>query len=400
MCNSYFSFPNGNHILSFRKQTSNDGIPLLRNYRSHAQKYYEQFAISHELSNEWRAIPAIPWNNLSICEIAVHATFGENGVVVCDIQDFVQRYPDQTNKYFFSHYSQKKSTISLLVDSCWNKGIVILVSRDVHVRDIIDLGDLADSYGSFVFEKITIIVEAGASVIIHDTLRSRNNKPLYVFRSIECFLEENATCVFVHDQQWDQSVYDFSHITFSLSCNSLLHSCFVCTGSLLTKMVLDISLNGQSAQATLFGNYALNANQYVDIQTVQKHNASFTKSSVIVNGVVCNKAHAKHYSTICIENEGRQSHAFQKDAFIILDEGAKVSAKPSLQVLHDDVQCMHGSAIGQLDEEHLLYLQSRGLSKEQARKILLESFFSRTLFGVQQIKKRKELCFRLVEKLL
>lgn len=167
--------------------------------------------------------------------------------------------------------------------------------------------------------------------------------------------------------------------TFELERDSSLTYYVALTSVHSISLHLKIILQGDHAQVHIKGLYLLSGDQKVTIKTEQIHNGRGTESSLKINGAVCDKAHAEYNGMIHVAESGAQANATMENKNILLSDHARVQSVPSLEVLTNDVHCTHGSAIGYLDIEQLLYMQSRGLDMQQAKRLLLEGFFAATL---------------------
>ena len=166
--------------------------------------------------------------------------------------------------------------------------------------------------------------------------------------------------------------------TFELEQNSTLaYSCVLHNEHSLS-LRLKIILKEKNACAHIAGIYLASGNQHVTIHTEQIHCAAATESTLCINGAVSGSAQVSYEGMIYIAEDAAQTNAALENKNIVLSEQARVKSVPSLEVLTNDVHCTHGSAIGYLDEEQLWYMQSRGLSVQQAKKILLEGFLTAT----------------------
>jgi len=139
---------------------------------------------------------------------------------------------------------------------------------------------------------------------------------------------------------------------------------------------LKISMLGSRGQATLRGAYFLSDDQKFELNVVQEHKVGNTESHVTLKGALAGRAHVSYTGTIKIEEQASHSNASQENKNILLSEHARAVSVPNLEALTNEVQCAHGSAVGQLDEEQLLYLQTRGIPYERAKKVLLTGFFA------------------------
>ena len=124
------------------------------------------------------------------------------------------------------------------------------------------------------------------------------------------------------------------------------------------------------------GIYIGNKTDNFTLQTYQNHFLRGSISNLLIKGVFYDQAKFNYQGLIRIEKQAQQSHAYQKNQNILMSEDCFVLSKPDLEILADDVFCTHGSTTGQLDEDQLLLLQMRGLSKKQGQACLVDGFIS------------------------
>jgi Fe-S cluster assembly protein SufD len=147
-------------------------------------------------------------------------------------------------------------------------------------------------------------------------------------------------------------------------------------------IAVTVVLSGQQAHARVFGLYALRETQSIQFSTRQEHQNSHTSSSVVVHGILAQHARAHYQGTIYVAEHAHKSNATQQNKHMLFGSHAQATSTPSLEVLTNDVQCKHGSAVGRFAEQQLFYLLSRGLQPEQAQQLLLQSFFSQIVAGL------------------
>ncbi len=145
-------------------------------------------------------------------------------------------------------------------------------------------------------------------------------------------------------------------------------------------------LQGPRARADIRGVYLLGGEQTVELKTLQHHQAEQTESNLVFKGVLNGSSRAVYHGNILIDESARYTNANQENKNIMLSDAARATSVPAIEVLANEVQCGHGSAIGQLDREQLFYLQARGIPKDQAMQMLLEGFVG-DLFEDEKLKK-------------
>ncbi len=133
-------------------------------------------------------------------------------------------------------------------------------------------------------------------------------------------------------------------------------------------------LSGKGIDLDIYGLFVGKGKDIFNIETVQHHDAPGTSSNLLIKGVFDDESKFIYQGLIRIEKKGQTSHAYQKNQNLILSKDTFVESKPFLEILANDVFCTHGSTTGRLNEDQLYYLQSRGISKNEAQKLLVKGF--------------------------
>ena len=144
----------------------------------------------------------------------------------------------------------------------------------------------------------------------------------------------------------------------------------------LVRNNLNFSITGEGCESNLNGLYFTSGNQHVDNHTYADHQVPNCNSNELYKGVMTDRSTGVFNGKIMVHRDAQQTNAFQSNQNILLTDKASVNTKPELEIYADDVKCSHGCTIGQLDEEAMFYLQSRGLGKMDATKLLLNAFAS------------------------
>ena len=117
-----------------------------------------------------------------------------------------------------------------------------------------------------------------------------------------------------------------------------------------------------------------NGVQHFDLTSYVLHLSPYTKSYVVMRGVAKDKAKMVFYGLVDFEKNAHDSDSFLSEHAMLLNPGAKANAIPSLQIKNANVKAGHGATVGQIDEEQIFYLMTRGLSESEARKTIVEGF--------------------------
>jgi Fe-S cluster assembly protein SufD len=140
-----------------------------------------------------------------------------------------------------------------------------------------------------------------------------------------------------------------------------------------------VALDGENCESHLYGLYLLHKNIIADNHTVVDHRKPNSYSNELYKGILEDQAKGVFNGKIFVRPDAQKTNAFQSNRNILLSDKATINTKPQLEIWADDVKCSHGCTTGQLDEEALFYLRSRGINKDTARAMMLYAFASELL---------------------
>lgn len=150
-----------------------------------------------------------------------------------------------------------------------------------------------------------------------------------------------------------------------------------------TRNDVEVDVEGENAETHLNGVFVINNQQFVDNHTTIDHKVANCQSNELYKGVLFDKATAVFNGKVMVRKDAQKINAFQSNANILMSPDATINAKPELEIYADDVKCSHGSTTGQLDEEAVFYLRSRGISDKAARNLLVSSFIGQVLEHIE-----------------
>ena len=133
-------------------------------------------------------------------------------------------------------------------------------------------------------------------------------------------------------------------------------------------------MNGQNCNSLLYGLYILDKQNFVDNHSLVDHASPNCFSDEKYKGILMDKSTAVFNGKIIVHPDAQKTNAYQRNHNVLLSNDATVNTKPQLEIFADDVKCTHGATIGQLDEEPMFYMRSRGITEDTARKMLLNAF--------------------------
>ena len=170
-------------------------------------------------------------------------------------------------------------------------------------------------------------------------------------------------------------------------------------GGALVRNEANVVLGGEGGECTLNGLYLATERQLVDNQTTIDHAQPHCDSHELYKGILDGRSRAVFNGKIIVRLDAQKTDAKQSNKALLLSENAQVTSKPQLEIFADDVKCTHGATVGQLDADATFYLRSRGLSREQARQLLIHAFAADLLGHIKVEAIRAQLDALLLERL-
>ena len=162
-------------------------------------------------------------------------------------------------------------------------------------------------------------------------------------------------------------------------------------GGKLVRNNLNLLTQDEGSSSMLNGLYLVNGNQHVDNQVIIDHAKPYTTSRELYKGILDGKSRSVFHGSIIVRQGAIKVDAHQVDKNLLLSDKAEANTKPAFWVYCDDVKCGHGAACGQMDENALFYLRSRGIDEKSARSILTFAFVTEVIDSIANEHLRSEI---------
>jgi Fe-S cluster assembly protein SufD len=179
------------------------------------------------------------------------------------------------------------------------------------------------------------------------------------------------------------------HAQLGRASNFISHS--IATGGRLSRNNIRTALNGEGLECVLNGLYLTHGDQLADHHMVVEHAQPHCNSHEYYNGILDGKSKGVFHGRILVRQAAQKTDAKQTNKNLLLSEDATVDTKPQLEIYADDVKCTHGATIGQLNDESIFYLRSRGIGMDTARRMLIHAFAGEIIERIRNGPVREEL---------
>jgi len=245
--------------------------------------------------------------------------------------------------------------------------------------------------GATVQPRNLIIAEANSSVTIVESYVSAGGAGYFTNAVTELVARDNARVELLKFQDEAPDAYHVAaiHGHFGRASNVKVHS--FALGAKLSRNNIRAKLAGEGLECILNGLYLTRDEQLADHHMVVEHAEPHCASHEYFNGILDDKSRGVFHGRILVQQIAQKTDAKQTNKNLLLSDSATADTKPQLEIYADDVKCTHGATIGQLNDESIFYLRSRGLSTETARRMLIHAFAGEIIERIQCEPAREEL---------
>ena len=342
--------------------------------------------------------------NLSTCLYYVFndtfrrsATAGQSGDNA-SVESFQATKHPQVLAQHYGSVARLDNTCTALSTMLAQDGVLIYVPKGSATTKPIQLINVFDANARLMAVRRLLIVledDAQARVLVCD--HTKGDQQYLSLETVEIVVGRNAQLDYYHMEESDEHTTRLSQmwVRQSEGSNVLIDGITLTNG--FTRNNYHVEVNGEHAETHLLGMTIASGEQHVDSHTFISHNAPRCTSNEMFKYVLNDNAVGAFAGKILVQPGCPRVEAYQGNRNLCSAPTAKMYTKPQLEIYTDDVMCSHGSAIGQLDEEALFYMRTRGIGIDEARRLLMQAFVADVIDGVR-MDALKDRLHNLVEK--
>ena len=323
------------------------------------------------------------------------------GVIFIDMANALRQYSHLVQPYFMTEcVAPSDGKFAAMHAAFWQGGAFIYVPRDVQIEQPFQVAIAQQGEGVATFPHTLIISERGAALTcIEETLSLDAARQTLNVGVVEIIAGDGSQVTYVDVQRWGEHVFNFNTKRAVQRPDSRVVWDIGQLGGRLTKTYLDNVLSGNGSATELNAVYFLSGRQHLDLDTLTHHIGRGTSGDLLAKGAVTDAARAVFQGMIKIEPSGQQTNSYLKNDNLLLSERARADSIPGLQIDANDVRASHGATLGRADEEHIFYLQSRGIPRPAAVRLIVEGFFASVFGRMSQERVRAKLSAAVAAKL-
>lgn len=299
------------------------------------------------------------------------------GVVVSTLEDAFQNHAAVVDEFYGKRIGTQDGKFAAGNAALWTGGAFFLVPKGAQVEKPFQVVNVIDEPGTVQWGRLLAIVEESANAKIreYNVAPDIEGQALHAGVS-EVFARANSWAKVKTFQDWGGGeIFDISTKRVEIGRDAHARWFPIHLGGHLTKQTLDIITADQGADMRHNGVYFTQGDEHLDLFTTDRHEVANTTGDTVWKGAATGNSRASYEGLIEIIEKATNSHTYLQTHNLLLSRDAKVDAIPSLIVKVDDVSASHGGTVGEVDEDQVFYMRTRGIDRETAIRILVEGFF-------------------------
>lgn len=309
-------------------------------------------------------------------------SLAEKGVIFSDLETAVREHPELLQKYFMSDETVPvtDNKFAALHGAFWTNGVVLYVPQDVEIDLPFRVFSVQEAAGIATFNHILIVAEENADVTLVDFYDSETQEEESIADSVvEVHAAEGAQVRYIQVQDWGRHTWNFSTQKGVIHQDAAVRSLNVSLGARMSKTLIASNLVEAGSSAEMLGLYFGDDTQHFDNQTRQNHESPYASSDLLFKGAIKDRSRSVYSGVIKVWPKAHGTDAYQANRNLILSPTARADSIPNLEIGANDVRCTHGATIAQIEEEYVFYLMSRGITRTEAEKLIVDGFFDEVI---------------------
>jgi Fe-S cluster assembly protein SufD len=307
---------------------------------------------------------------LEVCALAQALGGDAKGCAPEGIEQHLGRYADV-----------RRDVFAALNTALWEDGAYVRVHRSVLIEQPVHLLYVSAGAGSEIMThpRTLIVAEQASQAAVIEDYISLGNEAAFSNAVTELVAGENAIVSHFLVERENLASYNVSTLRLEQARGTNVDSHSLLLGGGLVRNNVHPVLGGEGAECLINGLFVGAGRQHLDNYMLVEHARPNGSSRQFYNGILAGGSHGVFHGRIVVHKDAQKTDAKQTNRNLLLSDNARIDTKPQLEIHADDVKCTHGATIGQIEEEQLFYLRSRGFEETAARNMLLYAFASECL---------------------
>jgi Fe-S cluster assembly protein SufD len=324
------------------------------------------------------------------------------GIFVGNFSEAYISHKELINSHFSKLAKNEKGAFTAMNTAFATDGAVVYAADNVQIPEIIRIINIADARtGTFLSQPRNIfIVGVNAKAMISEEFFTIGENPSLTNMVTEVFCGRGSMLEHYKIQNDGANALHVGSTQIRQDADSHYSNTTISWGGKIIRNNLQAEFAGNNTECHFFGLYLLSGRQHVDNHTLADHAMPNCYSNELYKGIIADRATGVFNGRIMVREDAQKTNAYQSNNCILLSDDAMNYSKPQLEIFADDVKCSHGATTGQLSDQEMFYLRSRGIPHDEARAMLLQAFAEDVIDTVKDEYLRDKLNKKLTEILM
>jgi len=299
-------------------------------------------------------------------------------VVVLDLSQAIadERYSEIVREHLARHADFVINSFTALNTAFIEHGAFVYIPKGVTVAVPLNLLFISDATGAnkVTFPRVLVVAEENSKATLLESYLSSGDEAYFTNAVVEVVLKDGARLEHYKVQRESTQAFHVATTVADLGASSSYDTTTITFGAQLSRHDVNVTMDHEGAECWVDGLYLVTGSQHTDTHSVIDHRKPHCTSHQLYKGILDGKSRAVFNGKIFVRHDAQKTDAMQTNKNLLLSNEARVDTKPQLEILADDVKCAHGAAVGQIEEDELFYLETRGIHPDLARNLLTYGF--------------------------
>jgi Fe-S cluster assembly protein SufD len=305
---------------------------------------------------------------------ALSSPIDDERIVVCTFHEALKSHRSKIESHFAKYVQPQFNGLVAANTALARNGLFVYAQKGTVVDKPIHLISIGGGNDPFIQLRNLIIAEESAELTVLETTASADNADTFSNIVTEISAAANAKVNHYKLQLENGNAVQTNLTQIHQQQDSNCQSFTITLGGALVRNDLNFTLGASNCESHLYGLYISSGKQHFDNHTFVDHAMPHCFSNEFYKGIMMEQSTAVFNGKILVRPDAQKTNAYQSNKNVLLSEEAKINTKPQLEIFADDVKCSHGATTGQLDEEALFYMRSRGIDAQSAQALLTYAF--------------------------
>ncbi|HSZ14511.1 MAG TPA: SufD family Fe-S cluster assembly protein [Solirubrobacteraceae bacterium] len=321
----------------------------------------------------------------AVVHVELEEALAERGVILCSLEQAFEQHRELASEWFCKRLPIDRHKLEAANAALWTGGVFLYVPQGVVVEEPFEIVYAIDRPGVAQYGRTLVVGGATSEFRVHeyDVAEDFTGQALHA-NAFELYLQDGARCRLAQFQDWGQGeVYDVSTRFVGVGRDAYCHWLPALLGGHLVRQHLELAVMEKGGDMAFRGVFFAEQHEHLDVFAVDLHETGPSGGDVHWRGTATGESRASFEGLIKIDPGAQQTHTYLQIHTMMLSPKARVDAIPSVLVSADDVSASHGGTVGELDETAIFYMQTRGLDRAAAVRVIVEGFFEPLIAELQ-----------------